>query len=364
MLALLFLAVGGIGLAACSHSSKAGEDEKADASNAVAEVTITKVAVEEISAMVNVSGTIAAPPNLDARVSAQVPGRVAQMSVVEGDHAERGMVLAKIEEGPYQDQLRQAEAGMAQAKATLENARLNRERQENLFQRGIAAGKDAEDARTQLSVSEAALRQAEAVLQLAQLNLKRTEVRSPLTGTVVKRFVSVGEQVDGTAAQPIVEVADLSLVELQGNVPATFLGKIRVGQTFSIMTDAIPGKTLSGRVVAISPAVDPATNLGLVRIQLANPNAALRWGMFLMAQIPVETHAKALVIPRPALYRDEKGEPQIYKVKGDAVEVTPVKLGLETKDRVEISEGVAAGDTIVLAGGYGLADKTKIKVKP
>ncbi len=353
-----------LGLPECSRNPRAAEDENASGAEAVAEVTVVQVRAEEISAVVSVSGTIAAPPNLDARVSAQVPGRVGKMLVAEGDRVSRGETLAKIEEGPFQDQLRQAEAAVEQARATLENARLNRERNDNLFQRGIAARKDVEDARTQQSVSEAALRQAEAARELARLQLARTEVRSPLAGTVVKRFLSVGEQVDGTAAQPIVEVADLAQVELLGNAPAVYLGKIRGGQSLPIVTEAFPGKNFTGRVVAISPAVDPSTSLGLVRIQIANPAGLLRWGMFLMAQIPIETHPHALVIPRQAVYRDEKGQAQVYRVKGSSAEAVAVKLGIEAADRVELLEGVAAGDTLILAGGYGLGAQSKIKVKP
>ena len=94
-------------------------------------------------------------------------------------------------------------------------------------------------------VNKALLSQAEAALSLARLNLARTDVRSPLTGMIVKRLLSVGEQVDGTAAQPVFEVASTSEVELFGNVPALYLDKIRVGQALRISTDAFPGKSIS-----------------------------------------------------------------------------------------------------------------------
>ena len=241
---------------------------------------------------------------------------------------------------------------------------MNRARNETLFERGIAARKDLEDARTLQTVAEAALRQADAAHALSRLQVSRTEIRSPLAGTVVKRLVSVGEQVDGNAAQPIFQVANLAQVELFGSVPATYLGRIHVGQSLPVATDAFPDTKFSGRVVAISPAVDPATNLGLVRIQIGNAAGRLRWGMFLLAQIPIETHSNALVVPRKAVYRDEKGAPQVFKVQGETAIATDVKLGLELRDRVELLSGVAAGDTLILEGGYGLGGKARIKVKP
>ena len=352
-------------LPACSKKSAEGEGEEGEegAANIVAEVTITHVERADIQSTLSVSGTLSALPNQDVRVSSLVPGRVASMTVAEGDPIREGQALAEIDDRPFRDQVQQAHAAVDQAKANLENSRLNLQRNESLLARGIAARKDVEDARTQSSVNKAALSQAEAALSLARLNLARTEVRSPLTGMVVKRLLSVGEQVDGTAAQPVFEVASTAEVELFGNVPALYLNKIRVGQVLEISSEAFPGKVFHSRIVAISPAVDPATNVGLVRIRIANDAKLLRLGMFLTAQVPLETHRKALVAPLAAVYRDQDGNPQIYRVEGEKAQAIPVKLGLETKDHVELLSGAQEGETIILGGGYGLPAQAKIKVK-
>jgi len=352
-------------LPACSKKPSEGEGGEAEegAAIVVAEVTVTRVGRADIQSILSVTGTVSALPNQDVRVSSLVPGRVARMMVAEGDHIREGQALAKIDDRPFRDQLQQAQAAVDQTKANLENSRLNLERNERLLERGIAARKDVEDARTQASVNKAALSQAEAALSLARLNLARTEVRSPLTGMIVKRLLSVGEQVDGTAAQPVFEVASTTEVELFGNVPALYLDKIRVGQALQISTEAFPGKSFQSRVVAISPAVDPATNVGLVRIRIANGAGLLRLGMFLTAQVPLETHRNALVAPLAAVYRDQDGNPEIYRVEGEKAQAVPVKLGLETRERVELLSGAQEGDTIILAGGYGLPAQAKIKVK-
>lgn len=352
-------------LLACARKPAGGDEGDSSTGQAsVAEVTVTRVVRGSISSVLTVTGTVAALPNQDVRVSALVAGRIVSMAVAEGDHVEQGQELARIDDRPFQDPLRQAEAAVEQAKANLENARLNLTRNETLFQRGVAARKDLEDARTQVSVFEAALHQAEAALALARLPVARTEVRSPLSGIVVKRFASVGEQVDGTAAQPLFEVANLSVAELFGNVSAVYLGKIRVGQKVEITTDSFPGTKFPGRVVAISPAVDPATNVGLVRIRISNSGGLLRLGMFLSAQLPLQTDANALVVPTQAVYRDQNGQPQVYRVQGEDAEVVPVKLGIETPDRIELLSAVKEGDTLILTGGYGLGDHAKVKVKP
>jgi RND family efflux transporter MFP subunit len=349
-------------LAGCSRG--AASDEEGGKTETVAEVTVTKVERAPISSVLNVNGTINAPPNRDVRVSSLVAGRIAEIRVAEGDAVHKDQVLVKIDDRPYRDQLQQAEAAAQQARAQAENARLALEREETLFGRGISARKEVEDARTQQKVSEAAVRQAEAAVALARLQLARTEVAAPLDGTVVKRLMSAGEAVDGTAAQPILQVANLSTVELFANVPANYLGRIHAGEKLEISSDAFPDLRFSGQVVAISPAVDPATNIGLVRIQMANPGGKLRYGMYLSAVLPLETHESALVVPRKAVYRDEEGKTLVYRVEGEAVHEIPVTLGIETPERVEISGEVKPGDTVVLGGGYGLPDGAKVKVHP
>jgi RND family efflux transporter MFP subunit len=354
-----------VSLLACSKPAGNESEESPDNSPAtVAEVTLTKVVRADISPMLSVSGTIAALPNQDVKVSALVPGRITTMLVAEGDHVKEGAGLARIEDRSFRDQLQQAQASVDQARANLENAHASRTRNENLFERGIAARKDVQDATTQERVAEAALKQAQSALALARLQLSRTEVKSPLSGTVVKRFVSAGEQVDGTGAQPIFEVANTAEVELFGNVPAVYLEKIRVGQTLRVLTDAFPGKVFAGRVVAISPAVDPSTNVGLARIRIANGAGTLRLGMFLTAQVPLEAHTRALVVAPQAIYRDAEGQPRVFRVQGDKAEAVPVKLGIETQDRVELLSGAQEGEVVILTGAYGLGASAKIKVKP
>jgi membrane fusion protein, multidrug efflux system len=167
-----------------------------------------------------VRGTIAAPPNEDVKVSALVAGRVIRVTVAEGDAVREGQIVATLDPAPQVDQRREATAGVQQAKAALENAQANLQRTQHLFDKGIAAGKEVEDARKDLAGAQAGLEQATAVFDQAQRQVARAEVRSPINGQVVKRMVSGGEQVDGTAAQPIVEIANLDRVELAASVPS------------------------------------------------------------------------------------------------------------------------------------------------
>src|SRR6185436_314731 len=100
--------------------------------------------------------------------------------------------------------------------------------------------------------------------------------------------------------------ANLSEVELNAGAPPEDAGQLRAGQALNFATAAFPGKMFSGRVIAVSPSVDATSNSAQVRIRVSNGEGLLRLGMFLSAQIPIETHAKALVVPPQAIYRDEE----------------------------------------------------------
>jgi Cu(I)/Ag(I) efflux system membrane fusion protein len=116
-------------------------------------------------------------------------------------------------------------------------------------------------------------------------------------------------------------------------------------------------------VDAVLPAVDPGTNNGSVRIRLENRKHLLKLGMFASVRLPVTGGTNRLVVPKQAIYPDESGEPHVYKVVGDQAESVPVELGVQTKDKVEILSGVKEGDTVIFTGGYGIPEKSKIRVK-
>jgi membrane fusion protein, multidrug efflux system len=331
--------------------------EPADVPTIVAETApvTRKTIVDELV----VRGTVVAVPNEDVKVSALVPGRVNAVTVAEGDSVRQGQVIAELDRQPLEDQRRQAAAGVDQAKAQVENARLALQRNQQLFERGIAAGKEVEDAKKEQAAAQAALEQANAALSIATRNVERAAVRSPISGQIVKRMVSVGEQVDGTAAQPIAEIANLDRVELAANVPADYLSRVKVGLAATLKSDAYADRTFAGTILAIAPAVDAATNAALARIRAPNPGHALKVGMFAEAHVAIAEHANALVVPPSAIVRDQEGA-AAYVLTGDTAQRTAVKVGLEQPDAVEILDGLSEGQTVLTSNVYGLGEKAKV----
>ena len=272
-LALLLAACSMAMLCGCRKQSSGENEPKGTTTEA--EVTITKVEQGALFENLLVSGNLVSLPNQDAKVGALVAGKIERVLVKEGDRVSAGQPLAQLENAPLRDQVLQAEATVAQARANVENSRISAERNQRLLERGIAARKEVEDAKTQLAVNQATLKQNEAALSAARAQVARTTIRAPFAGTVVRRFLGIGDQVDGTGAQPVVEVANIEALELLASVPGTRLNQIRTNESFTFETPAVPGAKFSGRVVAVLPAVDPATNNGTVRIRFDNPQHLL-----------------------------------------------------------------------------------------
>jgi membrane fusion protein, multidrug efflux system len=334
-----------LALANCNKNESAENEESAVAT---AEVEVAKVEQGEIRRMISVSGTLQALPNQDVKVSPLVAGRVAQVLAIEGNSVSTGEVIARLDASLFQDQLNQA-------KATLENARLNEERVDRLYERGIAAGKEKEDAHKDYLIAQSAF-------SAAQIQLSRTQVHSPISGVVVQRFVSAGEQVDGTSGQPILEVANFDPIELVSPLQTNYLSLVHGGQDAELRTDAYADVVFPGKVTAVLPAVTENTNAVTVWIRFENPKGQLRKGMFAQAQIVTSVQNDALYVPAAAVVTSNN-EPKVFVVGSDfKVQERRVDLKWRDGDRVEIGEGVKLGELVVTTGSYGLGDGMKVIV--
>jgi len=357
--ALLASGIAAVAAAPMACGGGGGDEEITSADEPTIAADVGAVTRRDLVEPLVARGAVVAMPNQDVKIAALVAGRVDSLSVAEGDWVKAGQTVAEIDPRPFVDQRRQAAAAVAQATAAVENARLNFERTERLFQRGIAAGKEVEDARAQRAAADAALEQASASLDTADRQLSRAHVTSPIAGQVVKRLVSVGEQVDGTASEPIVEVANLDHVEIAAAIPSEHLGRVRVGQRAEVSSDAYPDRTFDGEIIAIAPAVDSATNTALARIRLANTGRLLKVGMFAQAQIGVSERKGVLTVPPSAVSKSDDAT-AVYVVSGAIATRTKVTLGLETTEAVEITSGLTEGQKILTSAIHGLGERARL----
>jgi len=304
-------------------------------------------------------GVVAAPPERDAVVAAAVAGRIVELRVHEGDAVKRGAVLAQIADPTAPDAVAEAAAAVSSAKASSEVAAMASARAERMLAKGVAATRDVEEAHARAQSAEAELHAAQAKAGLAAAQRSYSRPIAPLAGTVIRVFRRVGELVDGTPATPIVEIADTSTLELAADAPALDLIRLRLGAVADL-TFEIGGKLVAGSVVALAPAVDPTTSLGLVRVRLDDPSR-VRIGMAGVAAIVVGAGAAVTLVPTTALRRSPEGRDEVVVCSADGhANVRAVRTGARSGSDVAIVEGVAVGEAVVTRHALGLADGAAI----
>jgi RND family efflux transporter MFP subunit len=324
------------------------------------EVRVAVVAEEKIAPHTNVAGVLAPLPGKDVKVGALVPGRVDRVFVAEGDPVKVGQPLAHVEAEPLKQNVSQASAQREQAVAALQNARTRLERAQRLYKDGISAKQEVDDAQAGLVAAESALKSAHATGGIAGVQLERATLRAPIAGVVAAILVPAGQPVDGNGT-PVIEVADTKVLDLRAAVSAAQVGDVAVGQRAALDVEGVG--SVAGAVEAIAPLVDPTTNTVVVRIRVPNDDGKLRGGMFARGAILGAPHP-GLAVPRAALLPGDGGAATNVAVV-DAQGVVSHRvlvLGADAGDRVEVKRGLAAGERIIVAGGYALPDGTKVDV--
>lgn len=269
-------------------------------------------------------------------------GAVAAQQV---DAARAAAEAARAQHEASQAQRRAAEEQLRSAQAALRVAESNRQ-QASLRQR------DVEQA-------QAAVRQAEATVRLARLQVQNLTVRSPLSGLVTQRNVDPGEY--AAPGVPLLTVADTSTVRVQLVVSETQVERLRPGQPVRVTVDALPGRSFLGRVEDRSPTADPHTRTFLVRVRIANPDGALRPGMFARGHVEVQRRVAVPAVPAEALVYEGR-RAFVFVVNSGVARRRPVQPGLVAESWVEVT-GVAAGEEVVVAGQSLLRDGSAVVVQ-
>jgi RND family efflux transporter MFP subunit len=311
---------------------------------------------------VEIRGTVAPLPDRDAQVSAQVPGRVVRLLVREGDRVTVGQLLAKLDDGPLVDDLHAAEAALAKTRVEVRNAEATSARVERVYEHGIAAKQEVDDARARAQSAGATSSEAEAAARRAQRQVERAAIPSPLPGVVVRLLRRPGELVDGTPATPIVEVADPSRLELVADVPASDLVRLQKDQTAEVAISALPGAPLTAKVAAVSPSVDRATGLGVVRLALPE-GSHLPIGVLGTAHVQVGAARTSVGVPSPAVRSGTGAEVEVVLCGADGhAHVRRVPRGVSMGGRTE-TPGLEAGQRVVVSPVIGLGDGEPIEIE-
>ena len=388
-----------------------GSEEAAAAP--VVSVRVAKVEKETIAAPVSAVGTIF--PREQATVAAKISAQIKTMGLLKNKLVRAGEVIAVLESRDLVSQRNEAIAALNQerasersvttgtipqtnaqdqkalrdAQAKVAATRAIYERRQVLYQKGGISKKDLEAAQTDFTTAENELRLAEqtVALRLKSLNpndralasarvqaaqqrvatldaqLSYATIRAPITGIVTDQFQYQGEF--AAAGGKLVNIADISQVIVKAPFADTVAAQLKIGDSARVLPTDTTGEEMTGQVTLISRASDPTNRTVEVWVTLANGAGRLRANG--AAQITAATLTKndAIVVPATAVTLDasngNEGTVMVVDAQNVAREIK-VTVGIRTPEKIEITEGLSGGETVVIEGNYALADGTKVEV--
>jgi cobalt-zinc-cadmium efflux system membrane fusion protein len=345
------------------------------------------VALQSIAGTILATGKILVPEDRMANIGPVHEGRLVRLYAGQGSYVNKGQKLADLESADID----QAEADYLKALADSENARRTSlaevkfaqatyDRNRMLYEKSITAGKNVDAAEHDLELAKAsaasAVAQTKAALTSARrhlliLGLKASDIdaladkssltaifslTSPIAGIVIERNGTIGATVASDAN--VFKIIDISRVWIEANVFEKDLERVRRGQEVKVSVPAFPGVTFSGRVILVSSVVDPETRSVKVRTEVPNPDGRLKPDMFANVQIITDLHRTAISIPQSAVLNDG-GKTVVFVADGNGYKERQVIAGIQSNDHVEIIDGLAAGDKVVVKGNYLLLQQSK-----
>lgn len=358
-------------------------------------------------------------------VGSKITGRVIVLEVREGYMVAKGQVIARLDDYEVKAQVNQAQANLAaakarlaeleagsrpqeidraradmdRAKADLDNAELTLRRNEQLLKQGVVQQQAADDARArfemaakafqsakesyelarigprreQIDLARAQLKQAEAELAYAQAQFENTIIRAPISGTILDRYVDLGEMVttgftsNRGAKQALVAIADLKDLQVELDISEADIAKVKLRQPAVIIPDAYSDRRYKGTVEYISSVADRQKATIKVKVKVLDPDEYLRPDMgtkvtFFEIGTAVTGDVGSVVVPKPAIVRQENNT-IIFVVRDSKAAIQSVTLGKEEAGYVEIVSGLQGGESVVTSGQTSLKDGDPVTVR-
>jgi len=361
---------------ACSATT--GEDPKKTekAGKPPVAVEVYKVTASTVSEGIDVVGSLSAKFGTD--VKSEYTGIVTEVYVTEWVRVAKGTPLAKLDSREAELVLGKAQLAVGVAKSNLLQAevaanRANREYERllKLKEAGLVTQQALDDGLTdkeataaRITTATAQIKAAEEEVRYTQTRLSKSTIRSPMDGVVSVRNVNVGDFVGEMGAKPMFRIVDNSILDLTVTVPSGEMESVRVGQPLTFSTDSLPGKTFSGKVKFINPAVNEADRSVKVVAEVQNRDEQLKGGLFVKGRIMTGTRAGVLKVPQTALLTWDvpAKKAEVFVVEGDVARRQPVSTGNISADQVEIPSGLTPGKQVITRGAFNVKDGDKVNV--
>jgi RND family efflux transporter MFP subunit len=323
---------------------------------------------------ITLSYTVDIRPIEQADLQSKIAGYVERVYVDRGDAVKRGQLLAEIRPSDLPEQVNQAREQVGQSEASFQLADQNVRRARELFQRGMMAKAELDQAEAQLAMATAARGSARSGLGVVSTRLSETRLFAPFSGWVARRFLDPGALVQpGPQNANILTVMRVDSVRVFLSVLEAQAAQVRRGQPARITVDALPGRNFEGTVTRVPPALDPNTRTLEVEIVIPNAEGVLKPGMYGRAELTVATHPRALVLPVDAVITEER-ERSVYVVedkkpgpdgRGMVARARRVKVetGFDGGDWLEVTHGIGADDQVIVLGVDLASDGAPVSVK-
>ncbi|MCV0437340.1 MAG: efflux RND transporter periplasmic adaptor subunit [Hydrogenophaga sp.] len=356
----VLVAVAGIGLASGAAwwlqkgpSSAPAAPAAARAGGGAPSVEVVKVRTTSLRDDAQAVGSLRSRQSVTLKP--ETAGRVSRIAFDDGAQVRRGQLLVQLD-----DTLQRAE--LSQAQAQLSIARANLKRNQELVAQNFVAQRVVEE-------SEANLQVAQAQVALAEARMQRMRIVAPFDGTLGLRSINLGQYVG--VGDNLVNLEDTSLLTVDFRLPERYQSRLAVGQGVQVQLDALPGKKYEARVLAVDPLLDAnGRSIAVRAVMPRSGGSELRPGMFARVLILFSVNDGALVVPEEAMV-PQAGKQFVYVLEeqgqGDARKLVSrrveVELGVRRDAEVEVTRGLAAGDTVVVAGQQRLQrDGTAVRV--
>jgi RND family efflux transporter MFP subunit len=301
-----------------------------------------------------------------------VEGTIDKFPVEIGDRVEKGQILFQVRLVDYELRVKQAQSTIGVAKATeltyqvsVEDAKREMLRMENLYKEGSATEQMQDRARTEHDRTAAFLEQARATVLQARVGLETARqaledctVTAPYTGFVTGKFREKGEYV--RRGEVVVEIMDLATLEAEVDLPEPYFESVSTGSPVTVEVGSMQMR-VDGEVVAVNPKIDPSTRTFLIKVRVDNREERLKAGLFCSGLLSLPSIKGAIAVPSSAVLNDE-GRSYVWVVQAGQVERRFIRAGVSAGDLVQAAEGLQLGEKVVVEGLGGLMDGTPIEV--